>query len=46
MVDWIGKISLLLKRLKDLLMDLSPLFAMTEQQRESQYQADMTHLKK
>ena len=37
MVDWIGKFSLLLKRLKDLWMDLLPLSAMNQQQRESQY---------
>ena len=36
--------SFLLKRLKDSWMDLSPLSALTQQQRESQYQADMTHL--
>ena len=42
MVDWIGKFSLLLKRVKDPWMDLFPLIAITEQQRESQYQADMT----
>ena len=37
MVDWIGEFSLLLKRLKDLWMDLLPLSAMNQQQRESQY---------
>ena len=42
MVDGIGKLSLLLERLKDSWMALLPLSAMTEQQRESQYQADMT----
>ena len=31
-------------RLKDSWMDLLPLSAMNQQQRESQYQADMTHL--
>ena len=35
---------LLLKRLKDSCMDLLPLSALTQQQRESQYQADMSHL--
>ena len=44
MVDWIGKFSLLLKRLKDSWMDLLPLSAMNQQQRESLYQAGMTHL--
>ena len=44
MVDWIGKFSLLLKRLQDAWMDLLPLPAMNQQQRESQYHADMTHL--
>ena len=44
MVDWIGKFSLLLKRRKDSWMDLSPLCAMRQLQRESQYQADMTQL--
>ena len=44
MVDWIGKFFLLLKRLKDSWMDLLPLSAMNQQQRESQNQADMTHL--
>ena len=44
MVDWIGKFSLLLKRLNDSWMDLLPFSAMNQQQRESQYQADVTHL--
>ena len=34
MVDWIGKFDLLLMRVKD---------SWTEQQRESQYQADIAH---
>ena len=42
MVDWIGQVSLLLKRLKDSWMDLLPLSAMTQEKRESHYQADMT----
>ena len=42
MIDWIGKFSLLLKRVKDSWIDLFPLSAMTEQQRESKYQANMT----
>ena len=47
MIDRIGKLSSLLKRVKrakDSWMDLLPLSAMTEQQRENQYQADMTQL--
>ena len=42
MVDLVGKFSSLLKRLKDSWMDLLPLSAMTQEQRESLYQADMT----
>ena len=38
----IGNFSLLLKRVKDSWIDLFPLSAMTEQQRESKYQANMT----
>ena len=34
MVDWIGKFSVLLKRLNDSWMNLSPLSAMNQQQRE------------
>ena len=45
MVDWIGKFSLLLKRLKDAWMDMSPLSAMSQEQRESQKMADMTQKK-
>ena len=44
MVDWVGKFSSLLKRLKDSWMDLLPLSAMTQEQRESQYPADITQL--
>ena len=44
MVDWVGKFSSLLKRLKDSWMNLLPLSAMTQEQRESLYQADMTQL--
>ena len=44
MVDWIGKFSLRLKRLKDSWMDLLPLSAMRQQRRESQYHPDMTQL--
>ena len=44
MVDWIGKFSLLLKRLKDSWMDMPPLSAMSQERRERQYQADRTHL--
>ena len=38
------QVSSLLKRLKDSWMDLLPLSAMTQEQRESQYPADMTQL--
>ena len=44
MVNWIGKFSLLLKRLKDSWMNLLPLSGLTQQPRESQYPADMTQL--
>ena len=43
-VDWIGKFSLLLKRLKDAWMDMSPLSAMSQERRESQCMAEMTQL--
>ena len=41
MVSWIGKFSLLLKRLRDGWMDMLPLSAMSEEQRQSQYLADV-----
>ena len=41
MVKWIGKFSLLLKRLKDSWMDMLPLFTMSQERRESQYLADV-----
>ena len=44
-VDWIGNFVLLLKRAKDSWMDMLPLSSMTEQQRQAQYQADMTRSK-
>ena len=40
---WIGKFSLLLKRLKDAWMDVSPLSAMSQERRESQCMAEMTN---
>ena len=43
MVDQIGNFDLLLKRAKGF-MDMSPLSSMTEQQRQAQYQADMTRV--
>ena len=43
-VDWIGKFSLLLKRWEDSWMDMLPLSSMTEQQRETQYQADIAQV--
>ena len=44
MVDWIDKFDLLLKRVKDSWMYMLPVSSMTEQQRESQYQADIARL--
>ena len=41
MVNWIGKLSLLLKRLKDSWMDVLPMSALTEGQRQNQYLADV-----
>ena len=41
MVKWIGKCSLLLKRLKDSWMDMLPMFALSEEQRQNQYLADV-----
>ena len=38
MVKWIGKFSLLLKRLKDAWMDMLPMSSMNETRRQSQYQ--------
>ena len=42
--DWIGKLSMLLKRLKDSWMDLLPLSAMSQERRESHCMAEMTQL--
>ena len=44
MVNWIGKFDFLLKRAKDSWMDMLPLSSMTEQQRQTKYQADMARL--
>ena len=41
MVKWIGKLSLLLKRLKDAWMDMLPMSSMSETRRQSLYQADV-----
>ena len=41
MVKWIGKLSLLLKRLKDSWMDMSPMSALSKEQRLNQYLADV-----
>ena len=41
MVKWIGKCSLLLKRLKDSWMDMLPLSALSDEQRTNQYLADV-----
>ena len=42
MVKWIGKFSLLLKRLRDAWMDMFPLSTMSEERRQNQYLADVT----
>ena len=43
MVVWIGKFSLLLRRLKDAWMDMSPPSAMSQERRESQCMAEMAN---
>ena len=40
-VKWIGKFSLLLKSLRDARMDMLPLSALSEEQRENQYLDDV-----
>ena len=40
-VKWIGKFSLLLKRLKDAWMDMLPTSSMSESRRQNQYHADV-----
>ena len=42
MVKWIGKFSLLLKRLRDAWMDMLPLSTMSEERRQNQYLANVT----
>ena len=42
MVDWTGKFSLLLKRLRDVWMDMLPVSVMSPEQRETQCLADVT----
>ena len=41
-VKWIGKFSLLLKRLRGAWMDMLPMSAMSEERRRNQYLADVT----
>ena len=41
MVKWIGKLSLLLKRLEDSWMYMLPISALSEEQRQTQYLADV-----
>ena len=41
MVKWIGKFTLLLKRLRDAWMDMMPMPAMGETRRQNQYLADL-----
>ena len=40
-VKWIGKFSLLLKRLRDAWMDMLPMSTVHDARRQSQYQADV-----
>ena len=42
MVKWIGKLSLLLRHLRDAWMDMLPLSIMSEERRQNQYLADVT----
>ena len=44
MVKWIGKFSLLLKRRRDARMDTLPVSSMSQEQRETQYRADVNQL--
>ena len=44
MVKWIGKFSLLLKRLRDAWMDMPPVYTMSQERRETQYFGDITQL--
>ena len=41
MVKWIGKFSLLLKRLKDSWMDMLPMCTLSEEQRQNQHFAEV-----
>ena len=41
MVKWIGKFTLVLKRLKDSCMDMLPMSTLTEEQTQNQYLADV-----
>ena len=41
MVKWVGKFSLLLKRLRDARMDMLPMSATSEDRRQTQYLADV-----
>ena len=44
MVKWIGKFTLLHKRLINVWMDMLPLTVMSQEQRETQYRADVDQL--
>ena len=46
MVKWIGKFSLLLKRLRDAWMDKLPVSATSQEQRDTQYRADVDQVNK
>ena len=41
MVKWIGKFTVLLKRQKNAWMDLPPVSAMSQEERETQFRADV-----
>ena len=41
MVKWTGKFSLLLKRLRDAWMEMLPIIAMSQEQRETEHRADV-----
>ena len=44
MVKWIGKFTLLLKRLRDAWMDMLPVSAMSQEGRETWYRTDVAQL--
>ena len=44
MVKWIGKFTLLRKRLRNVWMEMHPVTVMSQEQRETQYRADVIQL--